>query len=228
MFALHVVVELLTIIRGSMKIFMKKKASISSLNFLNHFIFLSKVNYARNLLFIYFIYFQGLHAEIEQIRVSWNAFKCQTTCVQQIQQSLNAIKGVKSLKIDGPSGIANIEWDPTTPLNYEPFRYAAAAVGINIDMRVSVKGIISHENENIFIISDKDQTRFLLIGPILVESGRYIPKYNLATHPLPTDIKEQLLDIERKRVSVVISGPLFLPAQYPLTLVTEHIKMRGK
>lgn len=175
--------------------------------------------------YLYLACFQHLPAEIQELTISWNAFKCQSSCIQQIQQHFTTIKGIKNLKINPSSGVANIEWDPNEPLNYEPFRYAAAAVGININtMRVGVKGKIDHSGNNLILISDKDGSRFHLIGPIHTESGRYTPKYNLDTHPLPQDTIEQLLDIERQGRAIVISGPLFLPSRYPLTLVTEQIK----
>ena len=165
-----------------------------------------------------------LQAEIEQIRLSWNAFKCQSICVQQINQHFSAIQGVKNLQINLSAGIADMSWDTRYSLSYEPFRYAAAAVGININsMRVRVKGKIIHDSGHFNIISDQDGTRFHLIGPLHVEAGRYIPKYNLDTHPLPIGMKEQLLEIEKNGRSIVISGPLFLPSHYPLTLEIEQI-----
>jgi hypothetical protein len=168
---------------------------------------------------------QGLHAEIEEIVVTWNAFKCQATCAQQIEQQLTGIKGVKNLKVNASSGAAVMQWDPRFPLSYEPFRYASAGVGIKIiSMRVRVKGKISHDSGHVYIISEKDGTRFHLIGPIRPEQGRYVPKYSLETHPLPDDTKEQLLALEKAGKTVAISGPLFLPSFYPLTIVTEQIK----
>jgi len=180
-----------------------------------------------NCLILFLCFISELKAEIELITISWNAFKCQSTCIQSIEQNFSAIKGIKKLKIDAAAGTADIEWDPTIALDYQPFRYAAAAVGFNIvSMRVRVKGKISHQSGNMYLISDKDQSRFHLVGPIHIEEGRYIPKYNLETHPLPLRTKEQLLDIEREGSAVTISGPLFLPSHYPLTLVTEQIKTK--
>src|SRR5262245_37856632 len=112
-----------------------------------------------NLLLLYLTCTQELRAEIEELIVTWNAFKCQSTCVQQIEQQFKGIKGVKDLKINASSGAAVITWDPLAPLSYEPFRYASAAVGIRIStMRVRVKGKIAHDSNNIYIISDRDGT----------------------------------------------------------------------
>ncbi|MFI0434944.1 MAG: hypothetical protein ACH350_04345 [Parachlamydiaceae bacterium] len=170
---------------------------------------------------------QEARGEIEEIQISWNAFKCQHDCIQQINRHVGSIKGVQDLKIEGSSGIANMRWNPLIRLSYEPFRYAAAAVGINIiTMRLRVKGTITHDSENIYVISHQDGTRFNLIGPLHIEPGRYIPKYNLATHPLSNEKKEQLLLIEQQGKSVIISGPLFLPSNYPLTLITEQIQVK--
>jgi copper chaperone CopZ len=179
-----------------------------------------------SILLLCFTCIQEIKAEIEEIVVTWNAFKCQPTCVEQIQQELSGIKGVKNLKINASAGAATMEWNSTYPLSYEPFRYASAAVGIKIiSMRVRVKGKISHDSGHVYLISDRDGSRFHLIGPISTEPGRYIPKYNLDTHPLLEETKEQLLVVEKSGRSVVISGPLFLPSFYPLTLVTEQINI---
>lgn len=179
-----------------------------------------------SLLFLCFTCTYELQAEIEELVVTWNAFKCQSTCVQQIERQLKGIQGVKELKANASSGTAVMTWDPLTPLSYEPFRYAAAAVGIRIStMRVRVKGKIAHDSNNFYIISDRDGTRFHLIGPIHTEPGRYTPKYNLDTHPLPVDTRENLLKIEKTGQSVIISGPLLLPSYYPLTIAVEQIQV---
>lgn len=170
----------------------------------------------------------SLKGEIEQINFSWNAFKCQSPCSDQIQGKFGSIKGVNELKVNAPQGIGEIKWDPTQRLSYEPFRYAAASIGFKINsIRVRVKGRIQHEERELYLISEQDGSRFHLIGPIQTEEGRYTPKYNLATHPLPKETATQFLETEKEETLVIIEGPLFLPSYYPLTLVTESIKKGG-
>lgn len=167
-----------------------------------------------------------LNAEIEQITVTWNAFKCQNTCIQQIEQHFTAIKAVRNFEMNPTAGSATMGWDNSESFSYEPFRYASAAVGIHIiTMSVRVKGFVSHSGDDFFLNSDQDNTQFKLIGPIHTEAGRYTPNYNLATRPLPQSTKDKLLEIEKRRLPVIIEGPLFLPSRYPRTLITEQIKV---
>jgi hypothetical protein len=179
-----------------------------------------------SLLLVFLTCAHELKGEIEEVIVTWNAFKCQSTCAAQIQQNFSVIQAVKNLTVNAAIGTATMGWDPKYPFSYEPFRYAAAAVGIRITtMRVRIRGTISNDSNNIYLVSNGDRTSFLLIGPIFTEPGRYTPKYNLTTHPLSAETRARLLEAEREGVNVVISGPLFLPSHYALTLISEQIKI---
>ncbi len=168
-------------------------------------------------------------AEVEQVIVTWNAFICQNMCTPFLERHLGAIREVTNLQINAASGAAVMSWDPNYPFSYEPFRYASSAAGIRIDsIRLRVRGTISHDNSNLYLVSNGDDARFLLIGPLHPEPGRYIPKYSLATHPLPPETQNQLLEAERKGFTVVISGPLFLPHFYPRTLICEQVKVNAR
>ena len=147
---------------------------------------------------------------------------------KETELNFKKIKGVQKFTIHPAAGAADIEWDPYTRLTYDPFRYAAAAVGFNIiDMRIRVKGTIRSNQQDIYLISNLDGTEFRLIGPIYTEPGRYTPKYNLATHPLSPKARDVLLEMEKREKNVTIAGPLLLPSYYynPLTLITEQIKV---
>lgn len=169
-----------------------------------------------------------LKGEIEEIIINWNAFKCQESCVAQIEQNFSAIKEVSNFKIHPDIGSATMKWSTTQQFSYEPFRYAAAAVGIRIStMRVRVKGTVAQDSQNMYIVSSGDGTRFQLIGPLQTEPGRYIPNYSLTTHPLTPHLREKLIKAERNKLTVVISGPLFLPSKYPQVLIAEQIKVNA-
>lgn len=181
------------------------------------------------LLLFLFSYAPWVQSEVEEIIVTWNAFKCQNICTPLIARNFSAIKEVNNLQINAPSGVAVMGWNPNYPFSYEPFRYASAAVGIRINsMRIRVRGTISHDEENIYLVSNGDNARFLLIGPIHPEPGRYLPIYSLATHPLSPEARERLLETERKQWTVVISGPLFLPSHYPRTLIAEQVQILSR
>jgi hypothetical protein len=179
-----------------------------------------------NLLLAFLAIGSALEAEVEEVAVTWNAVKCLNACVSLIEQNFNGIHEVSDLKIDSAAGRAVMKWRPNYPFSYEPFRYASAAVGIHItSMRLRVKGTVSHDSNDVYLTSSGDDSRFLLLGPIQTEPGRYTPKYNPATHPLPPEMRDKLLDAEKKGLPVVISGPLLLPSHYTRTLITEQIKV---
>jgi len=184
-----------------------------------------KTKYWNLLLFAWLGCAFPLQGEVEEILLTWNAFKCQDVCIPLIERNFGSIREVNNLQINAPSGIAVMGWNPNYPFSYEPFRYAAAAVGININtMRLRVRGMISHDEDNVYLVSNGDDARFLLIGPIHTEPGRYIPN-NLVSYPLSSEAKEQLLSAEKNQWTVVVSGPLFFPSHYPRTLITEQIKV---
>lgn len=183
-----------------------------------------------NLLLLFLVCGGGpLQAEIEEIIITWNALLCQDYCTPLIDKNFGSIAGVKNLQINAPSGRATMGWDSRYPFSYEPFRYAAGSVGIRIkSMRVRVKGRVSYHNDNIDLISNEDNTHFLLIGPIQTEPGRYNPSYNFANRPLPLETRDKLLEAEKNRSTIVISGPLYLPSRYAPTLVVEQMRLNAK
>ena len=168
-----------------------------------------------------------LFAGVEEVQITWNAFKCLATCAPLIERNLNSIGSVSDVRIDAQSGTAFMKWDSTTPFSYEPFRLAASAAGIRIrQMRIRVSGKITHEADQFYIHSDGDNSRFLLLGPIKTEPGRYIPNYNFETHPLTTQDQQKFFKAELNGSTVVISGPLYIPSYWPRVLITEQVKIK--
>lgn len=166
----------------------------------------------------------SLIGEIELVQMRWNAFKCLDPCVALVEQNLRAILAASDFQINGVTGTAAMKWDPKTPFSYEPFRLAAGAIGFKIiEMRVRVRGKVTHEGDNVFLISRGDGTRFMLIGPIQTQPGRYTPRYNLAVHPLTPQMKEQLLQVEKDGSEVLLSGPLYLPSHWSHVLIAEQV-----
>ncbi len=170
---------------------------------------------------------EGLRAEVEQIILHWNAAICFDICLPRLESSLNSIASVSNVRTDARSGTAVMDWDPKIPFSYEPFRIAAAAAGIYVtDMRIKVKGNISHAGDIFYLISLGDGASFQIIGPLRADPNLYVPRYNLASGPLSLGTKEQLLEAERKG-AVTIAGPLYLPAQYPRIIIAEQIKIQA-
>jgi hypothetical protein len=168
----------------------------------------------------------NLKGEIQEILIRWNAFKCLNVCVPSIERNLNGIRGVIKPQIDSTSGTAVMGWEPKAPFSYEPFKLASAAVGIRFsEIRIRVRGTIFHDAENFYLISTGDDSRFKLVGPINAPPGQYTPSYNLANNILTPRLKDQLLNAEKEDQELLISGPLYLPNQYPRVLIIEQIKV---
>lgn len=165
----------------------------------------------------------SLRCEVEQIKITWNAVKCQNSCIRQIKEDFSAIKEVTHFDMNPDGGEATMNWNPNTPFSYEPFRYAAAAVGISINsMRLTVIGTLSHDADNIYLISKDDGSRFQLLPPIQTNSGRYTNR-SMANYPFSPQTRQELLDLELKRAVVKVSGPMYLPSFKPNVLIIERL-----
>lgn len=179
-------------------------------------------------IFLLMIWGEIVYGEIETVEVKWNAIKCMNICTPLIERNLIDIGTISNLQINERSGVAVMGWDPNQPFSFEPFRYAFSASGIRIsDIRLRVRGTIAHDSDNFYLVSIGDGTRFTLVGPLYPERGRYIP-LNVASHPLLPKVKDQLLEAENNRFTVVISGPLYSPNYPPNILVAEEIKINEK
>lgn len=170
--------------------------------------------------------FSFLPAEIIQVVTYWDALKCLDYCTPRIRANLSAIPGVGVLQLNAPAGTATIDWIASYPFSYQQFYYAAAAAGINLnDVSILVKGKIIHDPANIYLVSDGDQLRFTLIGPVRPTFLSHRPSSNIALHPLSQEMIGKLLDIENRGETITIFGTLFAPRKYPNTLIVQQIKV---
>lgn len=166
-----------------------------------------------------------LKSEIKQIQITWNTFKCQMSCIELIQKNFSAIKEIRNFNMSSNNGMATMNWNPYLPFSYEPFRYAAAAVGISIDsMRLVVTGTISHGGETIFLTSHPEESRFQLLPPLHTESGRQTINRNVENYIFSPELRRKLLDFEQAESIVTVSGPMYMPYYRPNILIIENIK----
>lgn len=166
----------------------------------------------------------SLEAEVQKVVLKWNAALCQDTCVPLMQRQLQAIPGIANFQINAGAGIADIDWKPDAPFSFYPFNTATRSVGARLlDVRVKVKGTIVYDSQNLYLVSLGDNSRFILLGPLGMQSSQFVMQANPANHPLPADIKENLIEASRKHQTVTIEGPLFEPERYNLSLITEKI-----
>jgi hypothetical protein len=167
--------------------------------------------------------FSSARADVENVVIKWNAALCLDVCIPLLERNLRGIKGVVDFSINPSAGAAEIQWDPNIPFSYYPFNTASRATGLRLsDIRVRVRGTVSHDSSNFYLISLGDGVQFQLVGPTQAQIG-YAITANIATHPLPAYRKDQLLDAENRRQIITVEGPLFEPNRYSLVLIAEQV-----
>lgn len=171
----------------------------------------------------------SLSAEIQSVVIKWNAALCLDVCIPGIERNLQSIQSVTDIRINARAGIAEMGWKPNYPFSFAPFNLATRSVGIRLsDLRLRVQGTIAHDVEGVYLVSLGDNTRFRLIGPIQPLAGRYVVQSNIASHPMPADLQQKLLDAEAQNTIVTVEGPLFEPFRYTNTIISEQVKFPKK
>jgi hypothetical protein len=171
-------------------------------------------------------YLLPLQGEILQVIAHWNAFKCMDSCTPRIRSNFSMIPGVSRLQINSYTGTATIDWAPLHSFSYQQFYDAAAAAGIQLnDISLRVQGRIAHDPANIYLISDGDQMRFMLVGPLNSTYLSYRTSNNIQLHPLPQEMIDQLLAAEDKQQTVIVYGALLAPRKYPNALIVQQLKV---
>lgn len=182
------------------------------------------------ILFMVFCTFTKVQAEIKQITIYWPPQQCQTSCERGLEQQFRRVNGVTDVYVSGSRGQANLKWDSKTPFSYRPLEAAVAAIGLGReDIRLSVRGYISHNNQTLFLTSIGDNTRFNLMGPAQGQGPSWaIEQQSPFNRQLSQQLRDQLMETERNRQAVTITGPLFQPeTSPPLNLVVEILNIEN-
>lgn len=167
----------------------------------------------------------ALFGEVENVVIKWNAALCQGFCETALANQLNSAPPVASYRIDPYKGIADIQWKPNAPFTFGVLNFASRSVGFRIiETRVKVKGTIAHDQENIYIVSLGDNTRFILLGPLSTIPGQYAVRASRASYPLPEDWAEWFLAMEEDSQLVTVEGLLITPQTYILAISVEQVK----
>ena len=170
-----------------------------------------------------------VQGEIQEIVMKWNALLCLNECESTLANQLNNIANLRGLRIDSRAGTAVMGWQPYNFFSYAPFNLATRTVGIRIaDFRLKVSGKIRHSEDNFYMVSEGDNTTYLLVGPIRAVPDRYIIQQNIASRPLSADIRIKLLRLADSQETVIIEGPLFEPLRAWLILIVEQLKLPKK
>lgn len=166
-----------------------------------------------------------LTAEIQKIILKWNAALCLDQCVAPLLRQLDNIPGIANIQVNAQAGIAEVDWKPNAPFSYYPFNTAYRSAGVRVtDVRIKVRGtVVIDSDNNFYLVSLGDNTRFVILGPLSAKANRYIIQSSGTTHPLPPHLREQLLQAQQSSQLVTIEGQLFQPEFYTLAIVAEIV-----
>lgn len=168
-----------------------------------------------------------LRAEIQRVVFTWNPLICQTMCIPLLEKNVRDLQGVTDFSLNSQTGIAELHWRPQVPFSFDPINFATRATGVRLlTLIVRVAGAISHDYSNVYLTSTGDGTRFLLFGPLAVQTGQYTIRQNVANYPMPPQLKVKLLEAERLGKIVTIEGPLLRPETYSLNLIAQQVNVQ--
>lgn len=167
-------------------------------------------------------------AEVQKLTIKWSAGLCNITCSDLLRNAFLKIPSVADVEMNQPAGQAEIHWKPNQKISFIPINAAMSRVGLAIeDIRIKVRGTITHDDRGVTLISLGDSTPFQLLGPVVPDKNRYVIQYSPYTHPISPEMREELLQGEKEEKVATISGPLFMPERsppFPLMIIVENIK----
>jgi hypothetical protein len=171
-----------------------------------------------------------LIAEVESIIIRWNPIKCQTNCPELLAYQFKQVYGVAEVYVG--AGQAELKWKPNVLFSLPQVKVALQMVGISIvgiNVRVRVRGKLQHQKEEMTLISSGDNTRFVLLNPVVTDlaHNRQAPEYNYMARQLTLEMRQQLLEAEAKHQIATIEGVIFMPERSPpdpLAIVIDQMK----
>ncbi len=103
-------------------------------------------------------------------------------------------------------------------------------IGLSInELRVKVKGHISHDQQKVSLTSKPDGSIFILKSPTYNTANQYSEQFSIYAYGMTPWLRTEMLDAEQKQEEVEIDGPIFEPERSPpLILIVEHAKHKPK
>lgn len=169
-----------------------------------------------------------LTSEIQTVTVKWTPSLCRlASCIKGLEQQFGRVKGVDNVQINQEAGQAVLVWKKNVEFSYKAVNMALQMIGLySRDIRLRVRGHITHDDKTITLISEGDGTRFVLYGPIQAKPLQQNVQFNVLAHPISDELKTRLLATQDAKQIVMIEGPLLLPERSPpdpYKLIVEHL-----
>lgn len=173
-----------------------------------------------------------LFSEVQKLTIKWSAPQCDTKCADTIVAAFSKVPEVASIEMNQPAGQMDVHWKPNQKISFIPINAAMSRVGLAMDdIRIRVRGTLSHDERGVVLHSLGDETPFQLLGPVVPERHKYAIQYSPYTHPLSPEMREELLKGEQENKVAIVSGPLFMPERSPpltLMIIVENIKFSNR
>lgn len=170
----------------------------------------------------------ALVANVEWVIIRWTPQICQYECQESLYKRFSAIRGVANVEIAGAEGRATLRWKPDERFSYGPIDVAMRMVGPSIrDIRVRVRGTITHQGATFHLISLGDNSIFELLGvPLPATRNDTVEQNSLFTRALDEQMRSKLLQVEKESQLVTVEGPLFEPWRSPsLRLAIQQLQV---
>jgi hypothetical protein len=167
-----------------------------------------------------------LYAEIESITIKWTPLLCQQSCIAGLERQFRNINGVADVEMNQSAGQAVLRWKPDVQLTFVPINNAMQMIGLSInDLRVKVRGSISHDARTVTLNSLGDNTRFLMMSVVTPKTIEMSEQFNPQTHILSPAQRDEFLEAQSADQVAVVEGPIFEPERSPpLKIIVEKVK----
>lgn len=178
-----------------------------------------------------FLGFGALHAEIEQVRITWDKSQCDVTCVNLLEKNLNNFSPVAAYDLNPEKGIGYLRWMPTAPFNLIAVKRVYQSVGFGFgigDVIVKVRGVLEKKGNAFIVRSLGDGTRFRLIGPPNPSTTTFHSTGSWQSYPLTPDQRSKLQEgFLGHQVVEVYGGIFFTEYDFPM-IITQQIRFPDK
>lgn len=173
------------------------------------------------------LWLNDLGAEIQKVVITWKSAFCQQSCADGLAREFRKVNGVAEIDMNAAAGRMELRWKPNAGFQFQPINNAMAMIGVSIkDIRVTVRGTLTHDNRRVTLVSLGDNTRFDIINPVIPSPNQQADEFNASTRGLTDANLTKLLDAEKEHMIATIDGPLFQPERSPpILLVLESLKL---
>lgn len=156
-----------------------------------------------------------LNGEIARVTIRWTPQLCQGNCTSDLLKYLNPISGNAETDVDLNSGQARLRWKPLSKFSFDSINNAMRMIGLRVrEVRVKVRGTITHDSNTVTMTSIGDNTAFTLMSPVQPRSpNEAVVEFSTYSHVLTEEIRQKLIYAQTTYQIVEIEGPMFMPTR---------------